>query len=46
MDHKLRRKRKNGYVLVTCLGVVFTTAVLVLMFFSFSQETEQAATKR
>ena len=46
MDHRLRRKRKNGYVLVTCLGVVFTTAVLVLMFFSFSQETELAATKR
>jgi hypothetical protein len=44
MDHQLRRK--NGYVLVTCLGVVFTTAVLVLMFFSFSQETEQAAMKR
>ncbi len=33
-------------MLVACLGVVFTTAVLVLMFMSFSQETEQAAMKR
>ena len=33
-------------MLVACLGVVFTTAILVLMFMSFSQETEQAAMKR
>lgn len=33
-------------MLVACLGVVLTTAVFVLMFFSFSQETEQAAMKR
>jgi len=46
MDRKPRPKRKNGYVLVACLGVVVTTAILVLMFFSFSQEAERAAVKR
>ena len=29
-----------------CLAVVVITAILVLMFLSFSQETEQAALKR
>jgi hypothetical protein len=46
MACKLRRQQKNGYVLVVCLGAVVTTAILVLMYSSFTQETEQAATKR
>jgi hypothetical protein len=33
-------------MLVVCLAVVVTTAILVLMLLSFSQETEQAAMKR
>jgi hypothetical protein len=39
-------QQEKGYVLVACLGVVVTTAILALMFSSFSQETEQAAIKR
>ena len=46
MDHKPRPPRENGFVLVACLAVVVTTAILVLMFLSFSQETEHAALKR
>src|ERR1700722_2115003 len=46
MDHKPRPPRENGFVLVACLAVVVTTAILGLMFLSFSQETEHAALKR
>src|ERR1700722_14747683 len=46
MACQLQSQRKNGYVLVACLGAVVTTAILVLMFSSFTQETEQAAIKR
>ena len=46
MNNKFRQPRENGYVLVVCLAVVVTTAILVLMFLSFTQETEQAARKR
>jgi len=46
MACKLRNEQKNGYVLVACLGAVVTTAILVLMLFSFTQETEQTAIKR
>jgi hypothetical protein len=46
MDHKPRTRREDGYVLVVCLAVVGATAILVLMFWSFTQETEQAAVKR
>jgi hypothetical protein len=46
MACKLRHQQKNGYVLVACLGAVVTTAILVLMFSSFTQETERAAIKR
>ena len=46
MDCQPQHQRKNGYVLVACLAVVVTTTILVLMFVSFSQETERAAMKR
>jgi predicted PurR-regulated permease PerM len=46
MDCQPRQLRKNGYVLVACLAVVVTTTILVLMFVSFSQETERTAMKR
>ena len=46
MNEKGRPQRENGYVLIVCLAVVLTTAILVLAFFSLSQETEQAAVKR
>jgi hypothetical protein len=46
MDSKLRDQRRNGYVLVACLAVVVTTTILVMMFVSFSQETERATMKR
>ena len=46
MDHHCRQQRKSGYVLILCLAMVVTTAILVLMFLSFSQETEEAALKR
>jgi hypothetical protein len=46
MAGKLRHQQRNGYVLVAALGAVVTTAILVLMFSSFTQETEQAAIKR
>lgn len=46
MEYITRPRRENGYVLVVCLGVVVTTAILVLMFLSFVRETEQAAVKR
>jgi hypothetical protein len=41
-----RLNHTNGYVLVACLAVVVTTAILVLMFLSFSQESERSALKR
>jgi hypothetical protein len=46
MVQKSRQHRNDGSVLVVCLAVVLTTTVLVLMFLSFSQATEQGATKR
>jgi hypothetical protein len=46
MDEKYKRRRKSGYVLVACLAVVVISAILVLMFLSFTQRTEEAALKR
>lgn len=46
MARKIRHQQKNGYVLVACLGAVAAMAIFVLMFFSFTQETEKAAIKR
>jgi hypothetical protein len=46
MDPKAKYRRKNGYVLVVTLAVVVITAIIVLMFSSFSQEMAQAAIKR
>ena len=46
MESTLRDQRRNGYVLVACLAVVVTTVIVVLMFVSFSQETERATIKR
>jgi hypothetical protein len=46
MDNNRKRRRETGYALVACLGVVVVTVTLVLMFFSFTEATQQAAIKR
>jgi len=46
MDNRRKRWQQRGYALVACLGVVAITAILVLMIFSFTEATQQAATKR
>jgi hypothetical protein len=46
MESKTRARLEDGYVIVICLGVVVTTAILILMFLSLSRSTEQAAVKR
>ncbi|HEY2123162.1 MAG TPA: hypothetical protein VGH07_06190, partial [Chthoniobacterales bacterium] len=46
MDNRLKRRQQRGYALVACLGVVAITAILVLMIFSFTEATQEAATKR
>lgn len=46
MDSKAKSRTKNGYVLVVTLAFVVITAILVLMFSSFSREIAQAAMKR
>jgi hypothetical protein len=46
MDHPFTFRRENGFVLVVSLGAVVIAAVLVLLYLSFTQQTEQAARKR
>jgi hypothetical protein len=46
MDYKCERRHETGYALVACLGAVVVTAILVLMLFSFTEATQQAAIKR
>ncbi len=46
MKHRTNRQRHEGYVLVISLAVVISTAILVLLYLSFSQESELAAIKR
>jgi hypothetical protein len=46
MDHPFTYRRENGFVLVASLGAVVIAAVLVLLYLSFTQQTEQAARKR
>jgi hypothetical protein len=46
MDHPFRYRRESGFVLVACLAAVVITAILVLVYLSFAQETDQAARKR
>jgi hypothetical protein len=46
MDHPFTYRRENGFVLVVSLGAVVIAAVLILLYLSFTQQTEQAARKR
>jgi hypothetical protein len=46
MDYTRERRHETGYALLACLGVVLATSILVLMFFSFTEATQQAAIKR
>jgi Tfp pilus assembly protein PilX len=46
MCNRCKRRQQRGFALVACLGVVVVTAILVLMFFSFTEATQQAARKR
>jgi hypothetical protein len=46
MNHRLRVRQENGYVLLVCLTVVLVTAILVQLLLSFTQATQQAAIKR
>ncbi len=46
MDDKRKRRHETGYALVACLCVVVVTAILILMFFSFTEATQQWAIKR
>ena len=46
MDHRIGPRSENGYVLVVCLALVVTAAIVILMVWSFSLETGRTAVKR
>jgi hypothetical protein len=46
MDYPFTYRRENGFVLVVSLAAVVIAAILVLIYLSFTQATEQAARKR
>ncbi len=45
-DRSNKRRGESGYALMACLGVVLVTAIIVQMFFSFTEAAQKAAVKR